>query len=86
MNSNDVIDRDSFLKYRATWKVVYAFITEDIRTLKQVRSGQNVWPSNRQFPKDRSKVQRETSIMRKRASDLMKDLARAKAKRPVYDQ
>lgn len=83
MNSNDVIDRDSFLKYRANWKVVYAFFTDEIRTLKKVRAGHNVWPSNRKFPMDRSKVQRETSIMRKRASDLMKDLEQAKARRPL---
>ena len=45
MKANQIIDRESYVKFRRDWKAVYSYVSEEIRASKRASNSMN-WRRN----------------------------------------
>jgi hypothetical protein len=83
MDANQIVDRESYVKFRRDWKAVYSYITEEIRSSKRASNSMNWRRNSISMVKTHSRGQAETAMLSRRANALMQELTEAKARRPL---
>jgi len=86
MKANQIIDRESYVKFRRDWKAVYSYVSEEIRASKRAANSMNWRRNSISMVKTHSRGQAETAMLSRRANELMLELTEAKARRPHREQ
>jgi hypothetical protein len=86
MKAEQIIDRDTYREFRREWKILYNFISDEIRSSKREANALNWRKNSMSAEKHRARGQRETAALRRRANMLNAELAVAKKKRPFNQE
>lgn len=86
MKAEQIVDRNTYIRFRRDWKAVYNYISEEIRESKRAANSMNWRRNSLSMVKTHSRGQMETAVLRRRANDLMIELEEAKARRPYRQE
>lgn len=86
MNANQIIDRESYIKFRRDWKAVYRYVSDEIRASKRAANSMNWRRNSISMVKTHARGQTEAAMLSRRANMLMQELTEAKARRPLRTQ